>query len=174
VKNFDSYSVQKFYSSSFFDSQSLKAIYALNQTNAPEVGFLNSLEYLKELLEKSYINFCVKNDNEIIGLMVCFREGSDYSSKNYKFFKDNENHFLYIDRVVIKEEYRRNGIASHLYNSVEEIAIKLGSPLCCEVNTFPENKPSIEFHEKLGFVDIGKNDFEENSVVYYKKYCKLC
>ena len=93
MKNFESYSIQKFYSSSFFDSESLQAIYTLNQTNAPEVGFLDSLDYLKELLEKSYVNFCVKNDNEIIGLMICFREGSDYSSKNYKFFNDNEKIF---------------------------------------------------------------------------------
>ena len=169
MKNFGAYSIQKFYSYSFFDSQSLKTIYTLNQTNTPEVGFLDSMDYLKELLEESYINFCAKKDNEIIGLMVCFREGSNYSSRNYKFFSDNENHFIYIDRVVIKEEYRRNGIANHLYGLIEEIATELGSPLCCEVNTFPENKPSIEFHKKFGFVDIGKNDFEENSVVYYKK-----
>ena len=169
MKNFESYSIQKFYSSSFFDSQSLKAIYALNQTNAPEVGFLDSEDYLIDLLEKSYINFCVKNDNEIIGLMVCFREGSDYSSKNYKFFTNNEEHFIYIDRIVIKEEYRRKGIANHLYSSIEVIANELGFPLCCEVNTFPENKPSLEFHKKFGFVSIGKNDFMENSVVYFKK-----
>ena len=173
MKNFESYSIQKFYSSSFFDTQSLKAIYTLNQTNAPEVGFLDSLDYLKELLEQSYMNFCVSNDNEIIGLMVCFREGSDYSSKNYKFFKDNENHFLYIDRIVVKEKYRRKGIANHLYSVIEEIATELGLPLCCEVNILPENKPSIEFHKKLGFIDIGTNDFEENSVVYYKKSTTL-
>lgn len=105
--------------------------------------------------------------------MICFREGSDYSSKNYKFFNDNERNFLYIDRIVIKEEYRRKGIANYLYSSIEEIASELGSPLCCEVNTFPENKPSIEFHKKLGFIDIGKNDFEENSVAYYKKSVML-
>ena len=64
---------------------------------------------------------------------------------------------MYIDRIVIKEEYRRKGIANHLYSLIEEIASELGSPLCCEVNTFPENKPSIEFHKKLGFIDIGKN-----------------
>lgn len=169
MENSEAYSIQKFHSSSFFDSQYLNEIYSLNQTNTPEVGFLDSLDCLKDLLEKSYISFCAKKGNEIIGLMVCFREGSNYSSRNYKFFSDNENHFIYIDRVVIKKEYRRNGIANHLYGLIEEIATELGSPLCCEVNTFPENKPSIEFHKKFGFVDIGKNDFEENSVVYYKK-----
>ena len=70
MKNFGAYSIQEFCSSSFFDSQSLKAVYALNQTNAPEVGFLDSVEYLKELIEKSYINFCVKNNEEIIGLSL--------------------------------------------------------------------------------------------------------
>ena len=103
MKNFESYSIQKFYSSSFFDSQSLKAIYTLNQTNAPEVGFLDSLDYLKELLETSYVNFCVKNDNEIIGLMICFREGSDYSSKNYKFFNDNERNFYILIGLLSKK-----------------------------------------------------------------------
>ena len=44
MKNFGAYSIQEFCSSSFFDSQSLKAIYALNQTNAPEVGFLDSVD----------------------------------------------------------------------------------------------------------------------------------
>ena len=104
IKNFGAYSIQEFCSSSFFDSQSLKAIYALNQTNAPEVGFLDSIEYLKELLEKSYINFCVKNNEEIIGLMVCFIEGADYSSKNYEFFSDNENYFLYIEIYDVHQE----------------------------------------------------------------------
>ena len=29
-------------------------------------------------------------------------------------------------------------------------------PLCCEVNTFPMNKPSINFHKNLGFIEVGK------------------
>ena len=50
-------------------------------------------------------------------------------------------------------------------------------PLCCEVNTFPMNKPSIDFHKNLGFIEVGKKTFTQNegsrsgksSVVYFKK-----
>ena len=50
-------------------------------------------------------------------------------------------------------------------------------PLCCEVNTFPMNKPSINFHKNLGFIEVGKKTFTQNegsrsgkgSVVYLKK-----
>ena len=52
-----------------------------------------------------------------------------------------------------------------MYSLIEKLANDLGSPLCCEVNIFPENKPSIEFHKKFGFVDIVKT----NSL-YNKKY----
>ena len=50
-------------------------------------------------------------------------------------------------------------------------------PLCCEVNTFPMNKPSIDFHKNLGFIEVGDMTFPQNegfrsskgSVVYLKK-----
>ena len=49
------------------------------------------------------------------------------------------------------------------------MCIKNKLPLCCEVNTIPMNKPSINFHKKLGFLKVGKKDFTKNSVVYFKK-----
>ena len=160
------YTIQIFNNS--FDAEFLKEILILNQTNTPAVGHLNSLDELKELLNKSYINYFIKT-NQIIGFMICFKEKSDYSSKNYKFFSDNEESFIYIDRVVIKEEYRRKGIANSFYYSIEQIASKLKSPLCCEVNTFPINEPSLEFHNKFGFLKVGENNFTNNSVAYFKK-----
>ena len=113
--------------------------------------------------EKPYFGFLVAEKNStIVGLSFYWIRYSTWKGK-----------VLFLEDFVVKEEYRRKGIANHLYSSIEEIASELGSPLCCEVNTFPENKPSIEFHKKLGFIDIGKNDFEENSVVYYKKSVML-
>ena len=41
--------------------------------------------------------------------------------------------------------------------------------ILCEVNTRPSNKPSMTFHEKMGFEEIGTNDFEKNSVVYLRR-----
>ena len=113
----------------------LNSIFDLNQLNTPEVGSLDSIEYLKYLLTIASKNFFVLLDNEIIGFIVCFREGSSYSSLNYKFFSKNETKFLYIDRVVIKDTFRRKGIGLNLYQYIESIAMEENMPLCCEVNT---------------------------------------
>ena len=42
-------------------------------------------------------------------------------------------------------------------------------PLCCEVNTFPENLISIKFHEDFGFKKIGNREYEDHSVAFFKK-----
>ena len=88
----------------------LNEIYNLNQEHIPEVGSLSSIEYLQELIELSSNNFYISFENNIIGFMICFREGSEYESKNYKFFTKNKSKFLYIDRIAIKSDFRRNGI----------------------------------------------------------------
>ena len=147
----------------------LKEIFILNQANTPEVGSLDSVDHLKNLLRKSIKNLFISKENSLVGFMVCFRENSEYSSENYKFFSQSENNFMYIDRVAIDKEFRRNGLAQELYNNIENICIEKKLPLCCEVNTFPMNKPSIDFHKKLGFYEVGSNDFTANSVVYLKK-----
>ena len=147
----------------------LNSIFDLNQLNTPEVGSLDSIEHLKYLLTVASKNFFVLLDNEIIGFIVCFREGSSYSSLNYKFFSENETKFLYIDRVVIKDAYRRKGIGLNLYQYIESIAMEKNIPLCCEVNTKPLNKISIDFHTNFGFKEIGNYDSGTGSVAYFKK-----
>ena len=151
------------------DDDFLNSIYDLNQLNTPEVGSLDSIEHLKYLLTIASKNFFVLLDNEIIGFIVCFREGSSYSSLNYKFFSKNETKFLYIDRVVIKDTFRRKGVGLNLYQYIESIAMEKNIPLCCEVNTKPLNKASINFHTNFGFKEIGNYDSGTGSVAYFKK-----
>lgn len=117
----------------------------------------------------SELNYYVKNQDEIIGFIVCFRENSEYSSKNYKFFNQQFKKFIYIDRVAIKEKYRRKGIGKNIYSAVEDYAIARNIPICCEVNTDPMNEISIEFHMSLGFKKIGEYDFDDHSVAYFLK-----
>ena len=151
------------------DDDFLNSIYDLNQLNTPEVGSLDSIEYFKNLLTLSSKNLFVLLGNEIVGFIVCFREGSSYSSLNYKFFSENETKFLYIDRVVIKDAYRRKGIGLNLYQYIESIAMEENIPLCCEVNTRPLNKVSIDFHTNFGFKEIGNYDSGTGSVAYFRK-----
>ena len=147
----------------------LKILLNLNQENVPEVGSLPSINALKNLIQLSALNFYVLNEEEIIGFVTCFREGSKYHSLNYKFFCNSEKRFLYIDRIIIKDGYRRKGAGTILYDHLSSIAKKEGLPLCCEVNTVPKNQISLNFHSKNGFVEVGSHNFEDHSVLYLKK-----
>ena len=161
------YTIKEF--SSSINQDLLKQIYKINQENTPEVGSLSSFEYLQKIVKLSTNNFYVSSKESIIGFMICFRENSAYTSKNYDFFSKKESKFLYIDRIAIKSEYRREGIGKNLYLLIEEITKAKNIPLCCEVNTLPLNQNSISFHEGLGFHRVGDNNFEDHSVAYFMK-----
>ena len=64
----------------------LQAIYDLNQANTPEVGSLESMQHLKQLIEFSAYNLLVLKEDEVVGFIICMREGAAYGSENYKFF----------------------------------------------------------------------------------------
>ena len=151
------------------EQDTLETLYNLNQENTPEVGNLSSVNELRSLIQLSALIFFVLNEEEVIGFVICFREGSEYHSLNYKFFSDCENKFLYIDRVVIKNGFRRKGAGTILYNHLSSISDKADLPLCCEVNTIPKNEISLNFHAKNGFVDVGNHNYKDHSVVYLKK-----
>ena len=147
----------------------LEKIFILNQENTPEVGSLSSIEHLRQLIQLSSYQFYVVKDDEIKGFIICFKEKSSYDSPNYKFFCNTESKFLYIDRIAIKDSFRRQGIGKIFYELIEKIAFTKEIPLCCEVNTFPENLISIKFHEDFGFKKIGSREYEDHSVAFFKK-----
>ena len=151
------------------DNIALNILYSLNQDNTPEVGELDSINSLSKLINMSAVNFYVLEGDKIIGFVICFREGSEYKSPNYNYFKNKEDKFLYIDRVVIKESHRRRGAGSYLYKHLYELSKKEGVPLCCEVNIKPMNEISLNFHYKAGFKNDGEGHFKKNSVKYLKK-----
>lgn len=157
------------FSASSYSEIELHAIFDLNQLNTPEVGSLESVEYLKKLIELSAYNLLVLNNEEIIGFIICMREGSKYGSENYKFFSHRLKKFLYVDRVAIDEHHRRSGLGIAIYNDIFAYADNKNLPIALEVNTEPVNQPSLNFHEKMGFEKVGARDFGDHSVVYFLK-----
>ena len=144
------YNIQSFSSNS--DINLLNEIYLLNQSNTPEVGSLDSVDHLQNLLQMSLLNLFVSNNEEMIGFIICFKENSNYSSKNYKFFSKREKKFLYIDRVAIAEKYRRKGLGKILYNKLENLCIENKIPLCCEVNTSQQSGIFFSFDKVSKFL----------------------
>ena len=147
----------------------LQSIYDLNQANTPEVGSLESMYHLKQLIEFSSYNLLVLCNYEIVGFIICMREGSAYGSENYKFFSKRLKKFLYVDRVAIDERHRRAGLGKAIYEDIFTHASNENLPIALEVNTQPVNQPSLNFHEKMGFDRIGAKDFDDHSVAYFIK-----
>ena len=157
------------FSDGTYNEAQLQSIYDLNQANTPEVGSLKSIDHLKKLIELSAYNLLVLDDDEIVGFIICMREGSAYGSENYKFFTQRLKKFLYVDRVAIDERHRRAGLGKAIYEDIFTHASNDNLPIALEVNTQPVNQPSLNFHEKMGFDRIGAKDFDDHSVAYFIK-----
>ncbi len=148
----------------------IENLYYLNQENTPEVGSIENIESFSKLFELSTTSLLVELKGQIIGFIICFRENSIYASENYKFFNNNKDKFIYIDRIVIKSGFRRMGFGTKIYNHLDALASKDFLPICCEVNSVPKNEISINFHIKNGFTEVGERDFYNHSVKYFEKY----
>ena len=162
------YRLHTFSNSSNNEAQ-LQSIYDLNQANTPEVGSLESIQYLKQLIDFSAYNLLILKEDDIVGFIIRMREGSAYSSENYKFFTKRLKKFLYVDRVAIDERHRRAGLGKAIYEDIFAQARKDNLPIALEVNTQPVNQPSLNFHEKMGFDKIDTKDFDDHSVAYFIK-----
>jgi predicted GNAT superfamily acetyltransferase len=156
-----------------YNNKDILSIYSINQANTPEVGSLKSVGKLKELLHMSSLVLAARINNKIIGFVVCLEAGAAYTSPNYKYISKKAKKFVYIDRIAIKNQYRRLGVAKSLYEIIFNYSKKSELPIYCEVNTKPKNQASLNFHKKNGFLKIGTKDFRDHSVVYMLKiFCE--
>lgn len=93
---------------------------------------------------------------EPAGFVLTFAPGSSYDSPNYRWFTEHyQDRFYYLDRIVIDPAHRRLGLASLVYDTVELTAERHGR-LALEVNLEPPNAPSLAFHLRRGFTEVGR------------------
>ena len=152
-----------------YDKNRLQDIYLINQDNVPAVGSLESIDKMKELLSiSSYHSVLLLNKN-VIGFSICFREGTSYWSENYKYFTQGLKNFLYIDRIAIDQNYRREGLGKSMYKDIFSSASHENLRVTAEVNTKPMNQISLDFHNNMGFKQIGERQFDDHDVVYLIK-----
>jgi predicted GNAT superfamily acetyltransferase len=102
---------------------------------------------------------------------VCFRENSEYQSKNYQFFQKRFKKFFYIDRIGVVKTFKNKGLGTFVYREIDKICEKDSLPICAEVNIVPMNKESVNFHEKMGFNMISDAYASPNYAVRYFEKC---
>lgn len=135
------------------DLPSRPAILTLNNAHARETSWLepNRFDYL---IGQAYLALRV---GEADAFLLAFDQDADYDSANYVWFRARYPRFAYVDRIIVAEHARGQGLARLLYERLFERALADGHTMvACEVNSDPPNPGSDAFHAAMGFAPVGE------------------
>ena len=140
------------------EASDLDRVLAINAANVPEVGDIDARE-LEFLVDESAIALVAEHADELVGFCVILAPGSRYASVNYRWFMERYPESLYLDRVAFDAAAQSRGWGRAMYDEVarrmrDEFTDMTG--LTLEVNIDPPNDPSLRFHAKQGFIEVGR------------------
>jgi predicted GNAT superfamily acetyltransferase len=130
----------------------------LLELNAASVQELSPLddERLRYILALAHSCLVVESDGgEVSGFAIAVAPGADYDSANYAWFAERYERFLYLDRIAVAAEARRQGVGARLYDAMELAAAPL-QRMVCDVNIEPRNDASLAFHAARGYREVGR------------------
>lgn len=130
------------------------AVLALNQEHVDLLAPLDQ-HGLESLVSKADLAHVIDFDGQRAGFVVTFTPGASYDSVNYHWFAEEYDDFYYLDRVVIAPAYRRRGLATRVYDEVEQRARAHGR-MALEINIDPPNHASLAFHAARGYTEIAQ------------------
>ncbi len=149
-----------------FTPDDLEPVWRLNEAAVDAVSSVTRDQMLA-LVGMSRDVLIIENGDGIIGFCNTFNPGADYGSVNYRWFSERYTEFVYLDRIVIAESHRNQGLGARLYIEIEERMAELPSSqnLLCEVNFDPPNQGSLRFHHRIGFMPVGYQESKPGLVV---------
>lgn len=138
-----------------YDATDAEAVLALNQANLDAVATLDTarLAWLVGMADMCLV--AEADGGQVVGFTIVLTPGTAYDSINYRWFRERLGDFSYLDRVVVSPDHRRSGIGSAIYDAAEERARERGL-MALEVYVEPPNGPSIEFHRRRDYVEMGR------------------
>ncbi len=146
----------------------LPRLLALNNAAVPAVNELDA-EALAALVLHSHLAVAVVDDDaadSALGFAILFIAGADYESENYRWFSSRSTDFLYVDRIVVADGFRGQGLGQVLYDAIFGTARReVLAEVLCEVNLEPPNPGSLAFHDRLGFLEVGQLSTKDDTVV---------
>lgn len=153
----------------------LDAVLGLNQSEVPHVGSVGPDQMRWYAAHANYFRVASMTDR-LAAYLVGFRPGSSYASPNYRWFCERYGDFAYVDRIVVAEFARRNGLASTLYDDFAASLPASVPIMTCEVNIVPPNESSMNFHRRLGFEQVGSlasEDASKEVAMLVKTLCSI-
>ena len=140
-------------------------ILTLNEKNVEMLLPMDCQQFMY-FIEKSELFKVAEIDGNIVAFLIALRSKVDYNLQVYQWFLQRYSNFIYIDRVVIDEAYRRMGIARKLYECMFDHSYRQGiTTITSGIEVEPNyNKASIEFHNSMGFEEVGKQYVRSGTV----------
>jgi predicted GNAT superfamily acetyltransferase len=126
----------------------LDTIVDLNQDALEGVGPLDH-ESLSLLVKQADHALVLEDEGDIAGFVITLPPGATYDSSRYEWFEKRLDDYAYLDRIVVSKDHRRKGVASRLYDVVED-----GKPVALEV--YDTNDVSLAFHRGRGYEQVGE------------------
>lgn len=137
------------------EKKDVQALYEINKAEIPQVSHIEE-EDIHWFIGNAHRFEVAEINGELAGLLLVFKNGSEYESDNYRWFCERYEDFIYVDRIIVSEQFKRRGIGSTFYYRLIQESGEENVPLTCEVNLQPSNEASMEFHKKLGFTEVGQ------------------
>jgi predicted GNAT superfamily acetyltransferase len=142
-------------------------VLGLNEANVSKLAAMDEakLHELREIADRFDV---LDLDGAFGGFVITFAAGAPYDSDNYRYFSGRHRRFYYLDRIVLHEQFRRQGFGGYVYDEIERVAAPY-SRICLEVNLVPRNEPSLAFHARRGYVEVGRLGDQEHLVSMLEK-----
>lgn len=98
--------------------------------------------------------------------LIALREGlREYDLHVYQWFSRRYETFFYVDQIVIDAPYRGMGIGRRLYQDLFDRARAAGiRTAAAAIETEPCNTPSLLFHKRMGFYEVGEQAIRGGTV----------
>lgn len=124
----------------------------LNNDFAENLSSLD-IERARQLLSLCFVAAHAGDD----ALLLALDHDAAYDNPNFRWFKARFDRFVYIDRVVVRENLRGRGTGRALYDALfSRATAKDHAQVVCEINLDPPNPASDAFHQAMGFEAIGQ------------------
>ena len=110
-------------------------------------------------------------DGTVCAFCFVMPPGVAYTSANYRWVSEHFDSFIYLDRICVSPNARRQGLGAKLYAAVRVAAahsVPEAKDFVLEVNSRPANDVSLAFHQSMGFVEVGRAEpYDDGTEVVY-------
>ena len=133
------------------------SVLALNAADVELVSPMDAVRY-EYLCGVASIADAIEVDGRFAGFVLVMASGATYDSENFAWFtREVAEPFGYLDRIILAPSCRRLGVGGRVYDDVEgRVAASGRALMCLEVNIDPPNEPSLAFHRRRGYAEVGR------------------